>query len=72
MAFSRIPTMDATASPERLTLMDPIMKLTAPASEKLIPRARPMMRAAIMMFLDYWKSVLFSTMFLIPMAEIIP
>lgn len=44
----------------------------APASEKLIPTARPRISAATITFLDSWKLVLFSTTFLTPIAEIIP
>ena len=43
-----------------------------PAAEKFTPIARPMIRAAMMMLRDFWKSVWFSTMLRIPIAEIMP
>ena len=56
MYFSNLPTIAATARPLKLIVMLPIVKLTAPAAEYLIPIARTRTNAAIRTFLVLEKS----------------
>ena len=64
--------MAATAMPVRLTVMEPTVKLMAPAAEYLMPMASTRIRAAMITFRLLVKSTLFSTTFRTPTAEIMP
>ena len=67
-AFKTIPAIAAIASEVKVT--------EVPKTEKVKPSLKPKpdtkITAAMMRFLDLDKSTLFSTMFLTPIAEIIP
>ena len=65
-----MPTRDAIARPESEIVAPKAVKEIPPM--ELNPSAHTRMRAAMIVFLLLVKSTLFSTTFLIPMAEIIP
>ena len=68
MAFSAMPTIDAIARDVRVMCALP----TANVMPSVNPRPQTRMVAPMIRFLELEKSTLFSTMFLTPIAEIIP
>ena len=68
--MTMIPTRDAIARPEREIVAQKALKEIPPMELK--PSAHTRIRAAIIVFLLLVKSTLFSTTFLIPIAEIMP
>ena len=70
IAFTMMPTRDAIARPESEIVAPKAVKEMPPM--ELNPSAHTRMRAAMIVFLLLVKSTLFSTTFLIPMAEIMP